>query len=1302
MSAATVQGRAHGPAPGALDGAAWYGSAQRGLPVFVPPELFDGYRLVRPLARGAMGEVFLAHDTVLDRPVAIKFIASVEPDATARRRFLTEARAIARLSHPNIVTVHRVGEVGGCPFLVSELVPGKSLDRQREPLPWPRALALGLQLAQALAAAHRAGVLHRDVKPANVLLTERGDAKLSDFGLAKLLDEPEPAPATAPAEPAAPRAGTVSAEALLAKLGATLSYSPGGGAKDGALTHPGTLLGTPLYLAPELWRGAPATVQTDLFALGALLYGLCTGAPPHARGSLEEIREACWRGEQPPLATRLPPQGRRFGEVVDRCLAAKPQDRFPTADALAFALLEVSSARPRRAPEGNPYRGLAAFDAGHRDVFFGRAAQAQAVLELLRGQAGVVVAGDSGTGKSSLCLAEVLPAIEEGALGEGRAWRTVSLTPGPRPLRALTSALARGLDLPEGAVADVLRAEPEGLARLLHARHAGAAGVVVFVDQLEELLTLADGEEQALTARALAQLPALRGGVRVLTTLRGDFVTRASALPELGEALPRWLFLLRPLSRQELREGVEGPAREKGYAFESQAMVDALVDVATASPGALPLMQFALAALWDLRDEGARRISAQALAAIGGVGGALARHADAVVDALPAPGRQAVRELFLALCAQGRTRSLRTEAQLQATGGERREALLALVRARLLVCREDEAGAPTYEVSHEVLLESWGRLREWELSDQGATAAKERLAHASAEWERLGQSDGALWGERQLSEVLALPGFTPAQLGEADAAFLSRSRRLARRLRWARRAAAVALPALVLTVYGGVRWQAGREQTSQVNALLADAQRRANAQAERAQGAQALRTQAFARFDAQDIPGGEALWAKAVAAAREVDGAGAELSAVLDRALARDPSRQDVRERLAALLFERAAQAEQSHRLEARDERLSRLEGLDDTGAWRQRWTAPATLRLASSPPGATVTAQRYAPTADGHLALQEAQPLGKTPLTASLPPGSYRLQLHVEGRTPVRYPVQLLRGEALAAEVPVPQAVPDGYVFIPSGRFTFGSREDEELRRTLQVAQPEHAVSTGAYLISRTEVTFGDWLAFLDALSPAERLLRAPRVSETHGSLSLAQERGRWRFTFAPTSARYTALDGESLRYADRTERAEQDWRRFPVSGITWQDAQEYLSWLSSTGRLRGARLCTEHEWERAARGADGRVYPTGNVLGPADANHDATYGRKPGGFGPDEVGSHPSGDSPFGVADLAGNVWEWTQSVSAPGEVSFRGGGWYEGRVTSRSHNRELGEASMRDLVIGLRVCATPDPSTVYTRSP
>jgi len=164
------------------------GSRMEGSRVdWVPPDRFDEYRLVKALGRGSMGQVWLAHDAVLDRLVAVKFIAELADHDAVQQRFLTEARAAARAQHRNIIAIYRVGEIGRRPYLISEYVRGNSLDTLARLVAWPRLREIAIGLARGLAAAHRQGVLHRDLKPANAIVSETGEVKLLDFGLAKLL-----------------------------------------------------------------------------------------------------------------------------------------------------------------------------------------------------------------------------------------------------------------------------------------------------------------------------------------------------------------------------------------------------------------------------------------------------------------------------------------------------------------------------------------------------------------------------------------------------------------------------------------------------------------------------------------------------------------------------------------------------------------------------------------------------------------------------------------------------------------------------------------------------------------------------------------------------------------------------------------------------------------------------------------------------------------------------------------------------------------------------------------------------------
>jgi formylglycine-generating enzyme required for sulfatase activity len=271
---------------------------------------------------------------------------------------------------------------------------------------------------------------------------------------------------------------------------------------------------------------------------------------------------------------------------------------------------------------------------------------------------------------------------------------------------------------------------------------------------------------------------------------------------------------------------------------------------------------------------------------------------------------------------------------------------------------------------------------------------------------------------------------------------------------------------------------------------------------------------------------------------------------------------------------------------------------------------------------------------------------------------------------------------------------LPEGFLYVPSGQVLFGSDADDRVREFFNTS-PLHERMVPGFLIARHETTYAQWIAFLEALSPEERQRHVPAVgSAYHGQLKLAWKDGSWHLSLQPSAIAYEVRAGQKLRYSKRDRRQEQDWLRMPVAGIPFESAKAYAAWVAR--RVPGARLCSELEWERAARGADGREFPHGDTLEPDEANVDVTYGKEAGGFGPDEVGSHPASRSPFGVDDMAGNVWEWTRSSMEKDRPVVRGGAYYFGANTARSANRELPEAGLRDQSVGMRLCADlPDAS-------
>ena len=275
------------------------------------------YEITAPIGAGGMGEVYRARDPRLGRDVAIKVLPSAfSADIDRLHRFEQEARAAAALNHPNILAVYDIGTAGGAPFIVSELLEGETLrERARSgPVAVRKAIEYALQIARGLTAAHEKGITHRDLKPENVFVTRDNRVKILDFGLAKLTQD----------------------QSVLATLSAAATVP--------APTHPGVLLGTVGYMAPEQVRGLPVDQRADLFAFGAILYELLSGVRAFSRETAPETMAAILNLDPPDLSTAaaaLPPGLLR---IVSRCLEKNPSDRFQTASDLAFALDSLSNA----------------------------------------------------------------------------------------------------------------------------------------------------------------------------------------------------------------------------------------------------------------------------------------------------------------------------------------------------------------------------------------------------------------------------------------------------------------------------------------------------------------------------------------------------------------------------------------------------------------------------------------------------------------------------------------------------------------------------------------------------------------------------------------------------------------------------------------------------------------------------------------------------------------------------------------------------------------------------------------------
>jgi serine/threonine protein kinase len=268
----------------------------------------DRYEILGPLGFGATSRVDKARDKIIGRTVAIKTLVHSFGAAPQQKQFLREAQIVGQLSHPAIVNLFDVGvEETGIAYLVMEYVNGRTLQQVlcESPIPWPRACSWAADLATALGRAHHAGIIHGDVKPANIMITEEGEVKLSDFGIARFATQ---------------------------------------------VSGSGRIMGTPAYLAPEQIMGEPHSTRSDLFSLGIVLYQMLTGVPAFDGSSVAAVCAQILTTDPVPPSKRNPALPAGLDHIVMRCLAKKAEDRYPSGEALAASLFPLA----RRTPASQP------------------------------------------------------------------------------------------------------------------------------------------------------------------------------------------------------------------------------------------------------------------------------------------------------------------------------------------------------------------------------------------------------------------------------------------------------------------------------------------------------------------------------------------------------------------------------------------------------------------------------------------------------------------------------------------------------------------------------------------------------------------------------------------------------------------------------------------------------------------------------------------------------------------------------------------------------------------------------------
>jgi WD40 repeat protein len=708
-----------------------------------------------------MGEVWHAFDLKLRVEVALKALHQRLIEDPSRLEMLRqEVRAARQVVSPNVCRIFDLVEVEGREMVSMEYVDGITLLevlQDRGPLELSGAQEIAAQFLSGLEAIHEAGLVHRDIKPENIMLTRAGRVVVMDFGLAR---------------------------------------------NEAERSH--TIAGTPAYMAPEQILGGALDARADVYAAGVVLAEMVS--PDGVRDM--ESRQSLWEGVRQEPA-RIPDTP--WAPVLERAVAKEPGDRQCSAHTLIRELEEVT-VRLEGEREIDPYPGLAAFTEKEAEYFYGREAEVEGMWRTLQAPHLLAIIGPSGAGKSSFVRAGLIPARPDG-------WSVIVTTPGGGPLVQLGRALVPELAADTEAIqALVGEANEDVLASAVadwRNRHEHA---LLVVDQFEELFTLCPDDVQRRFAELLGHL-AVEIGVHVLLVMRDDFLFHCQAHEALGPVFSE-ITPLGPLTGGALRRALVRPASNCGYRFEDDALVEEMLAEVRGERGSLPLLAFAANRLWQDRDRHEGLLTREAHERIGGVGGALARHAEEVLGEIGEERSAIVRELFRNLVTSQGTRAVRDHNELLSVFPEREKnaasnVLQRLVAARLLTTFEMEAADGSafhrVEVVHESLLSAWPRLVRWRTQDAGAAQLRDQLNQAAKTWDEHDRSDDLLWAGTAYHEYRLWRDQYPGGLTEIEEAFAGAMMELAGRRRRRRRlavAAAFVLLLAVLAVVGLSRQQA--------------------------------------------------------------------------------------------------------------------------------------------------------------------------------------------------------------------------------------------------------------------------------------------------------------------------------------------------------------------------------------------------------------------------------------------------------------------------------------------------------------
>lgn len=714
--------------------------------------IIKGYELREQIGAGGFGAVYRAFQPVVEREVAIKVILpehANQPEFI--RNFEAEAQIVARLEHPFIIPLFDYWREPDGAYLVMRFLRGGSLrNRLRDGrIPTDEALHIIDNICAALASAHRSGVVHRDLKPDNILLDEEGNAYLTDFGIAKMVGN-----------------------------------DPTGTSVSGSLR----------YIAPDQLRAEPPTPQSDIYSLGIVLYEIFTGEYPYPNVATWQLVNKHMMEMLPDIAEKIPDLPSAVNEVIQKATAKETKDRYADAREVAAALHRAFHRESRAVADWddsvevvNPYKGLRAFQEADAADFFGR----EALIDQLLGRCVqddpyvrfLAVVGPSGSGKSSVVRAGLVPQIRGGALPNSDSWFVVDMVPGTQPLRQLEAALLSVALKPPSRLAEMLRADVGGLLWAVDRVLADVDGdLVLIIDQFEEVFTMVDDEAERNHFLELLRtaVTAPDSRVRVMITLRADFTDRPLEYVNFGELMRTRTEFVLPLSAEEIERAITGPANRVGLQIDTDLIAAIIADVSE-EPGALPLLQYALTEVFERRE--GRRLTLAGYQASGGVLGALARRAEEVFVELPEHQQTITRQILLRMVTLGegtedtRRRARRSElAEVVNDPQQLQQVLDAFGKYRLLTFDvEPGTREPMIEVAHEALIREWQRLRQWLDTGRADVRLQRVLAGEAAEWNKFSRDPSFLMSGARLTQYEEWLKTTDLMLTQNERAFLDAS-----------------------------------------------------------------------------------------------------------------------------------------------------------------------------------------------------------------------------------------------------------------------------------------------------------------------------------------------------------------------------------------------------------------------------------------------------------------------------------------------------------------------------------------------